>query len=155
MSLKDLADFKDFKKAKSAKKAEIDLKKAEILNPIAWILSNRILNENGSPIEFRDHRFLIDPYLDYSPKQVAMKCLHPQTKILTASLRWVNLKDVFIGQRVFSVDEGSDRYFQRRLRIGVIEDKVVSEQKAIKIFLGDGREIIASPSHRFLCKSQL
>lgn len=51
-----------------------DLKKAEAINCIAFILNNRIVNENDSPIEFRDHAFLIDPYLDNTPRQVIMKC---------------------------------------------------------------------------------
>lgn len=53
---------------------EPDLKKAEAINCIVWILNNRIINENDSPIEFKDHAFLIDPYLDSSPRQVIMKC---------------------------------------------------------------------------------
>ena len=28
----------------------------------------------GTPIEFKDHAFLVDPYTDDSPKQVARKC---------------------------------------------------------------------------------
>jgi hypothetical protein len=51
----------------------IDLKRAEATNCIAWILNNRIVNENDSPIEFKDHTFLIDPYLDNTPKQAIMK----------------------------------------------------------------------------------
>ena len=49
------------------------LKIAEPLNPLAFILNNNILSENGSPIEFRDHYFLIDPYVDMTPEQVVCK----------------------------------------------------------------------------------
>jgi len=52
----------------------MDLKQIEAFNAIAWILNNNIVNENGSLIEFRDHSFLIDPYLDNSEKQVIRKC---------------------------------------------------------------------------------
>jgi len=52
----------------------IDLKRAETFNATAWILNNGIVNENGSPIEFKDHAFLIDPFVDDTPEQVAMKC---------------------------------------------------------------------------------
>lgn len=52
----------------------IDLKKAEAFNCVAWILNNGIVNENGFPIEFKNHAFLIDPYTDDTPKQVARKC---------------------------------------------------------------------------------
>lgn len=50
-----------------------NLKIAEPLNPLAFILNNNIKNENGSPIEFKDHYFLIDPYADMTPEQVVMK----------------------------------------------------------------------------------
>lgn len=51
----------------------IDLDKIESFNCIAWILKNNLKNENGNPIEFKDHTFLIDPYLDNTPKQVIKK----------------------------------------------------------------------------------
>jgi hypothetical protein len=51
-----------------------DLKKAEAFNAIAWILANNIVNENGTPIEFKDHKFLIDPYMDNTPRQAIRKC---------------------------------------------------------------------------------
>ncbi len=41
---------------------------------VAWIIENGIKNENGSPIEFRDHAFLVDPFSDNSPRQVIKKC---------------------------------------------------------------------------------
>lgn len=50
-----------------------DLKKAEAINCIAWILNNQLVNENDAPIEFYAHSFLVDPYLDNSPRQVIMK----------------------------------------------------------------------------------
>lgn len=45
----------------------------EAVSNLAFILNNEIKNENGSPIEFGDHRFLIQPYTDMSPEQVVMK----------------------------------------------------------------------------------
>src|SRR3990167_7248140 len=52
----------------------MDLSKAAQFNAIAWILANNIVNENGTPIEFKDHTFLIEPYLDNSPRQAIKKC---------------------------------------------------------------------------------
>jgi len=46
---------------------------ADKASPLAFILQNKIKNENGSLIEFKDHYFLIDPYADMSPEQVVMK----------------------------------------------------------------------------------
>ncbi len=50
-----------------------DMKRAEAVSAIAWILKNNLVNENGSLIEFIDHSFLIDPYLDNTPRQVIKK----------------------------------------------------------------------------------
>lgn len=52
----------------------LDLSQAQSFNCISWILSNNIVNENGSPFEFTDHAFLIEPYLDESSQQVVLKC---------------------------------------------------------------------------------
>jgi hypothetical protein len=45
-----------------------------VFSAVAWILKNQIKNENGTPIEFKDHSFLIDPFDDNSPRQVIKKC---------------------------------------------------------------------------------
>tara|TARA_Y100000310_G_scaffold303388_1_gene341690 strand:- start:2397 stop:4067 length:1671 start_codon:yes stop_codon:yes gene_type:complete len=50
-----------------------DLSKGEVFNALAWILNNKFVNENGMPIEFSNHSFLIDPFLDISPHQVVKK----------------------------------------------------------------------------------
>src|SRR3989344_2358823 len=52
----------------------IDPRAAEEFNCIAFILNNSIVNENGSPIEFENHSFLIDPYLDNTEVQAIRKC---------------------------------------------------------------------------------
>jgi len=46
---------------------------AESINPLAFLHNNKVLNENGSLIEFKDHRYLIEPYADMAEEQVAIK----------------------------------------------------------------------------------
>lgn len=43
------------------------------VSPTAWIVANGIINENQHPIEFKDHRFLIEPFDDMSPDIVVRK----------------------------------------------------------------------------------
>lgn len=50
------------------------MEQAESFNAVAWILNNKITNERGTPMEFKDHAFMIDPYLDRSERQVTEKC---------------------------------------------------------------------------------
>ena len=52
----------------------MDLDKASAFNSIAWLMANNIANENGSPIEFKNHTFMIEPYLDNSERQAVRKC---------------------------------------------------------------------------------
>lgn len=44
-----------------------------MINPVMWILDNKFINENQHPIEFDDHRFMLQPYADSSPWQVIRK----------------------------------------------------------------------------------
>ncbi len=52
----------------------VDWKDAESFNAAVFVLNNKIVNENGNPIEFNRHRFLAQPYMDNSPRQVIRKC---------------------------------------------------------------------------------
>lgn len=52
---------------------EINPKELEDNDVLAWVIFNDIVNENDVPMEFVDHRFLIEPYMDDSPDQVIMK----------------------------------------------------------------------------------
>jgi len=49
-------------------------KEAEGVNPLAFIWNNGIVNENGKLLEFHDHKFLLEPYADMSPRQAIIKC---------------------------------------------------------------------------------
>lgn len=51
----------------------LTLDQAQSFNSIAWIIYNKLVNENQTPIEFADHYFLKEPYLDYTPEQVVRK----------------------------------------------------------------------------------
>ena len=51
---------------------EMDI--AQKVSPVQFIIDNHIRNENGSLIEFVDHRFLIEPYNDLSENQAIPKC---------------------------------------------------------------------------------
>jgi len=48
-------------------------KQLEVVHPLAWILNNDFVNENGDQLEFDSHRFLVRPYADDHPDQVIMK----------------------------------------------------------------------------------
>lgn len=47
---------------------------AQSFNAAAFVLHNKMVNENGIPISFDRHKFLIKPYMDLTPRQVSKKC---------------------------------------------------------------------------------
>lgn len=47
---------------------------AQKISPLVWVADNRLLTEKGIPLEFRNHKFLIDPWEDWSPIQAIIKC---------------------------------------------------------------------------------
>lgn len=50
------------------------LERLEAYNIVAFIMRHNLKNENGEPIEFKDHYFMLQPYMDMSPKQAHQKC---------------------------------------------------------------------------------
>jgi len=52
---------------------ELNPKELEDSDVLAWVLLNNMVNENDMPLEFEDHRFLVEPYMDDTPDQVIMK----------------------------------------------------------------------------------
>lgn len=49
------------------------IKFSDDANPLAFTHNHTIVNENGVPLEFRDHKFLLQPMADMTPEQVIMK----------------------------------------------------------------------------------
>lgn len=59
-------------------KEELDL-----ISPLGWIVNNHFITENQKPIEFRNHRFLLDPFHDMSPDMVCMKSAQVGFSVMT------------------------------------------------------------------------
>ncbi|MBE3036881.1 MAG: hypothetical protein IMZ70_07375 [Candidatus Atribacteria bacterium] len=83
-------------------------------------------------------------------------CLAPETRVLMADLRWVAIKDISLDDKVMSVDEfvPGGRGNQRRLRVSEVEAKKEIIAPTYKIDMSDGRELIATGPHRFLCRQR-
>lgn len=118
----------------------------------AFIQNNAIKTEAGEILDFSKYRFMYDIYADRSPLVCCMKCLDPKTRVLTSDLRWKEIKDIQVGEGLFSVDEFSDGKKGRRFRTAIVEKKWKTFQEAYKITLEDGREITASSAHKFLTR---
>jgi hypothetical protein len=111
-------------------------------------------------------------------RQLGM-CLHPNTLVLTSDLRWIKIDDVQPGDVLIGVDEGltqeewkaqhaaNMRLYrsgeprpekknlpERKMRNTVVEAKREVFETAVRIKMEDGRELIATPQHRFLVKQR-
>lgn len=71
------------------------LKKLSQKNTAAFIYEHRIQNENQIPIEFVNHQFLLDPYMDEAKEQVGMKGTQVgwSTLAIVKSIHWSNYRE--------------------------------------------------------------
>ncbi len=134
-------------------------KQAAEKNIHVFLEGYRITNDQGEQLDFKDHPYLWDIYEDFSPKQAIRKaaqigfCLSPETKILTADLRWVSLDEIKIGESIVGVDEEHNGRLQgRKTRVAKIEDKKEIIEESYELLLENGIRLIATPNHRFLSK---
>ena len=81
-------------------------------------------------------------------------CPHPDTKLLTADLRWVRAGDLSVGQRLIAFDEepqpNGEAMPSRRWREATVlrADRIM--KPCYRLVLEDGREIICSDEHKWL-----
>ena len=84
---------------------------------------------------------------------VTLKCLHPDTRVLRSNLRWVAIRNVCPGDELVAFDENKGVSGERRMRTAVVKAKWSSLQKSVLIRFTDGRKVIATGDHRFLCQT--
>ncbi len=82
-------------------------------------------------------------------------CLDPNTRVLTADLRWVAIGEIEVGTEVVAVDESSPKKGngERKMRTAVVEATRRRVTWAYEIELEDGRRLICSDQHRWLSRS--
>ncbi len=87
-------------------------------------------------------------------RQLGM-CLHPDTRVLTSDLRWIRIDDAKPGDKLIGCDENFvAKWAHRHLLETVVEARRDVFKRALRITMEDGREITATPEHRFLCKKR-
>ena len=144
-----------------------------------------ICDEQGQIYKFKNRmsQDVFDSVIaEFDEKQVSIEilCLDPETKVLTADLRWVKIDDLKVGDELVATDEGDSIEVMRRknaksvmdrkkgiykpkvpgrknnperkMRTAVVEAKWDTFGDAIEISFEDGRKIICSPRHQFLYK---
>ena len=81
-------------------------------------------------------------------------CLDPETKVLTAELLWVPIKNLTVGQEIVSVDEKSVGGWRkgRKMRTAIVQKKAEVFRDAYKITFEDGRTVICTSKHPWLSR---
>ncbi len=84
------------------------------------------------------------------------QCLDPETKVLTADLKWRRLEDVAVGEELVSVDEfpqaGPGK--GRKMLRAVVEAKRDVYEDAYHVEMSNGVVFVATGLHRFLCRQR-
>ena len=82
-------------------------------------------------------------------------CLSPHSKVLLATLEWVELKDIKVGEEIIAVDEYSPigKGMARKMQTAIIEATNVVYKDAFCVTMDDGRKLIATAEHRFLMRN--
>ena len=78
-------------------------------------------------------------------------CVAPETKVLTATLEWIRIADLKVGQELVAVDEATPpKHHGRKMRTAAVQGVVVVRHPAYKITFHDGREVICTGKHPWL-----
>jgi len=106
---------------------------------------------NADQEEFITNRHGMDLILKARQKGF---CLHPDTRVLTADLRWVRIADLRPGTEIIGVDEYPEkgRGKSRCMRLAHVVAVVQVYRKACRITFDDGREIVCTGQHPWLSK---
>lgn len=88
---------------------------------------------------------------------IAAYCLPPSTKILYRDLIWREIGGVKVGDELVGVDEFcpenlNKRSGRRRMRISTVTGVAYRKAPCIKITMNDGRSVISTYEHPWLCQ---
>ena len=143
-----------------------------------------VTDEGGQVVKFKNRRSQdvfdsIVGYLEELQAGIQILCLDPDTKVLTADLRWVRIDDLKVGDELVACDEGQTpeeknrdiaertrgkkngikrerpkKHInrERKMRTCKVEGKWDNFESALSIQFEDGREIVCSPEHQWLYK---
>lgn len=127
-----------------------------------WRLSNLyfILNDHGHEVKFVPNEVQMDFLENLWHLNIILKarqegfCVDPSTRVLTADLRWVAIKDIEPGQEIVGVDEHppGGKGASRKMRHAVVQAAQRVQREAYRIDFDDGRHVVCTGRHPWLSK---
>lgn len=135
---------------------------AVLLSDEAWRLNNlyKIKDKDGKQVTFRLNPQQWKFYREMHTRNILLKarqlgfCLDPETKVLTADLKWVQIQHLEPGQQIVSVDEhpSGGKGSSRKMRTATVEGVVEVRREAYRITFDDGRSVVCTGAHPWLTK---
>lgn len=127
-----------------------------------WRLTHlyRIADEDGKELAFKPNDEQRDLYggiwywnLILKARQLGF-CVVDTTRVLTADLRWVAIRDLELGQEIVAVDEHppGGRGKSRRMRTASVLAKKTMQAQAWRVRFDDGREVVCTDRHPWLSR---
>lgn len=150
----------------SAVLAERPITLEDILGPqwtdLEWRLRNlyHIVNEDGKSVPFEPNEEQLDVVRNLHTRNLILKarqlgfCLDPDTRVLTADLRWIRIADVQPGQELVATDENipGGRGASRKMRTATVLATRVTVGRAYRMTFDDGRSVVCTGNHRWLTR---
>jgi hypothetical protein len=127
-----------------------------------WRLTHlyRIADEDGRELSFQPNEEQADLYrgiwywnLILKARQLGF-CVVDTTRVLTADLRWVAIRDLEVGQEIVAVDEHppGGRGKARRMRTASVLAKKTMQAQTWRVRFDDGREVVCTDRHPWLSR---
>lgn len=77
-------------------------------------------------------------------------CVSPDTRVLTADLRWVPAGKVSVGDQLIAFDEEASGLSGRRMRGATVLGAPALSRPCYRVHLSDGTSVVSSAEHRWL-----
>ncbi|MFN7883562.1 MAG: hypothetical protein ACK5PF_11195, partial [bacterium] len=128
-----------------------------------WRLSNlyTIVTDEGKLVRFTPNDEQVQLYKDLHNRNLVLKarqlgfCVAPETRVLTADLRWVPIIDIKPGMEVVACDEHppGGRGSARKMRTATVQGVKVMRAQRFRITFDDGREVVCTDRHPWLSRN--
>ncbi len=122
------------------------------LNNKMWRMNNlyHIINKDGQEVTFKMNHSQAILWEEMHRMNCILKarqkgfCLDPDTRVLTADLQWVYIKDLKAGDEIVAVDEHvpGGKGKARKMRTAVVLGAVEVYREAYRITFDDGRDVV-------------
>ena len=129
---------------------EIDAKESGRGRITPWLSQRMIIDTIADGIDNNVHEFVV-----LKARQVAC-CVAPETRILTADLRWVPIGTIAPDAEIVAFDEDppGGRGRGRHMRTAVVVASVTMRAPVYEIRFEDGRSIVCTDQHPWLSRKE-